>query len=136
MPAPETRTEHDAKAATAAAKARVALTPRSNIWRPGVLRRAAPEGVGPAFDTSVMARPKEQLAPCRPGLSLLTPYIAARWPLRSCGPLLPCAEYPGLVKTASHSSMHYCNRLGIAGVAPQCKGVREDGLFHVRMEVS
>ena len=36
----------------------------------------------------------------------------------------------------SHSSMHYCNRPGIAGVAPQYKGVREDGSFHVRMEVS
>ena len=28
------------------------------------------------------------------------------------------------------------NRPGIAGVAPQYKGVREDGSFHVRMEVS
>src|SRR4029077_17248350 len=32
MPAPETRTEHEAKAAAVAAKARAALTPRSNIW--------------------------------------------------------------------------------------------------------
>ena len=53
---------------------------------------------GPAFGTSVMARPEEQLAPYRPSLRLLTPYIVARWPLRFCGPLLPCAEYPGLVK--------------------------------------
>jgi hypothetical protein len=57
---------------------------------------------GPAFGTSVMARPEEQLAPYRPSLRLLTPYIVARWPLRFCGPLLPCAEYPGLVKAASH----------------------------------
>jgi hypothetical protein len=100
--APQTRTEHEAKAAAAAAKARAALTPRSNIWRPGVLRRAAPEGPAQRSGTSVMARPEEQLAPYRPNLSLLTPYIVACWPLRSCGPLLPCAAYPGLVKAASH----------------------------------
>ena len=100
--APQTRTEHEAKAAAAAAKARAALTPRSNIWRPGVLRRAAPEGPAQRSGTSVMARPEEQLAPYRPNLSLLTPYIVARWPLRSCGPLLPCAAYPELVKAASH----------------------------------
>src|ERR1700730_7818115 len=136
MPPPETRTEHEAKSAAAAAKARAALTPRSNIWRPGVLRRAAPEGPAQRSGTSVMARPEEELAPYRPNLSLLTPYIVARWPLRSCGPLLPCAEYPGWSKLPRISSMHCCNRPGIAGVAPQCKGVREDGSFRVRMEVS
>jgi len=62
MPAPETRTEHEAKAAAAAAKARAALTPRSNIWRPGVPRRAAPEGPAQRSGTSVMARPEEELA--------------------------------------------------------------------------
>jgi hypothetical protein len=87
MPAPETRTEHEAKAAAAAAKARAALTPRSNIWRPGVLRRAAPEGPAQRSGTSVMARPEEQLAPYRPNLSLLTPYIVARCPI--LWPLLP-----------------------------------------------
>ena len=102
MPAPETRTEHEAKAAAAAAKARAALTPRSNIWRPGVTTTSCARRAGPAFGTSVMARPEEQLAPYRPSLRLLTPYIVARWPLRFCGPLLPCAEYPGLVKAASH----------------------------------
>jgi hypothetical protein len=56
--APQTRTEHEAKAAAAAAKARAALTPRSNIWRPGVLRRAAPEGPAQRSGTSVMARPE------------------------------------------------------------------------------
>jgi hypothetical protein len=38
------------------------LTPRSNIWRPGVLRRAAPEGPAQRSGTSVMARPEEELA--------------------------------------------------------------------------
>ena len=136
MPAPETRTEHEAKAAAAAAKARAALTPRSNIWRPGVTTTSCARRAGPAFGTSVMARPEEQLAPYRPSLRLLTPYIVARWPLRFCGPLLPCAEYPGWSKLPRISSMHCCNRPGIAGVAPQCKGVREDGSFRVRMEVS
>ena len=101
MPAPETRTEHEAKAA-AAAKARAALTPRSTSGGQlhyDELRQKGRTGV-PA--TSVMARPEEQLAPYRPSLRLLTPYIVARWPLRFCGPLLPCAEYPGLVKAASH----------------------------------
>ena len=62
MPPPETRTEHEAKSAAAAAKAEAALTPRSNIWRPGVLRRAAPEGPAQRSGTSVMARPEEELA--------------------------------------------------------------------------
>jgi hypothetical protein len=101
MPAPETRTEHEAKAARRQqSKSRIDAALEHLAARrttTNCARRA-----GPAFGTSVMARPEEQLAPYRPSLRLLTPYIVARWPLRFCGPLLPCAEYPGLVKAASH----------------------------------
>ena len=68
-----------------------------------------------------MARLEEQLAPNRPSLTLLTLYTVARSPPRSCGPLLPRAEYSGLVKAASHGSM-LCNRLAaMAGAAPQMR---------------
>src|SRR5580693_6644173 len=56
----------------------------------------------PAFRHERDGPAGEQLAPNRPSLKLLAPYIVALSPLRFCGPLLPRAEYPGLVKAASH----------------------------------
>ena len=83
-----------------------------------------------------MARPEEQLAPYRPNLSLLTPYIVACWPPDLLVHSSLALHTRGWSKLPRISSMHCCNRPGIAGVAPQCQGVREDGSFRVGMEVS
>jgi hypothetical protein len=106
MPTPETRTEHEARAAASAAKARAALTPRST-------------SSGQAHYGEL-----RQKWAC----SRYTSRRARHFDLR---PLLPRAEDPGLCQSCLTQFHALCNRLPPARGSAAMQGARENSVVPV-----